>query len=354
MTALVPDLDPAHPDGLTANKLRAAGTDYPPDVATLYTHLLPGTSGPETELLLERIEKESGATNPYDLARAVERFLRDPANFTYDTDVSDVQCGGRGVAECFVVSRRGYCEYYATTMAVMLRLRGIPTRFVEGFLPGERDARGIETVRRARAHAWVEVYFPGYGWVDFDPTGGGVASDTSLPAGSARRLDRPVAQAEHQSRAGQRRARSAQDLCGGSVRSRDDRRGARRARALSPSRRSSRRRWCSSSSSRTSGVLRGRPRQTRSTRWSAASPAASGMPAAAQSDRLRVRGDADGGPAGRGPGPRPGGDVQGGGDVRAARPAGRSAPGAGSRGRRLRMRLFGLVFRRPSRRSRRH
>jgi hypothetical protein len=88
------------------------------------------------------------------------------------------------VAECFVVSRRGYCEYYATAMAVMLRLRGIPTRFVEGFLPGDRDARGVETVRRARAHAWVEVYFPEYGWVDFDPTGGGVARDTSLPAGA--------------------------------------------------------------------------------------------------------------------------------------------------------------------------
>jgi transglutaminase-like putative cysteine protease len=183
VTALVPDLDPAHPDGLTANRLRAAGTDYPPDVAALYAPLLPGTTGTETELLLQRIEKESGATNPYDLARAVERFLRDPANFTYDTDVSDVQCGGRGVAECFVVSRRGYCEYYATTMAVMLRMRGIPTRFVEGFLPGDRDAQGVETVRRARAHAWVEVYFPEYGWVDFDPTGGGVARDTSLPAG---------------------------------------------------------------------------------------------------------------------------------------------------------------------------
>ena len=184
VTALVPDLDPAHPDGLTANKLRVAGSDYPPDIAALYARLLPGTAGTETELLLQRIERESGATDPYDLARAVERFLRDPANFTYDTDVSDVQCGGRGVAECFVVSRRGYCEYYATTMAVMLRLRGIPTRFVEGFLPGDRDANGVETVRRARAHAWVEVYFPEYGWVDFDPTGGGVASDTSLPAGA--------------------------------------------------------------------------------------------------------------------------------------------------------------------------
>ncbi|MCU0505009.1 MAG: transglutaminase-like domain-containing protein [Chloroflexi bacterium] len=181
--ALVPDVDPADPSGLTANRLRAAGQAYPGPVLALYTGLLPGTVGTETRLLLERIEEESGAENPYDLARAVERFLRDPANFTYDTDVSDVECGGRGVTDCFVVSRRGYCEYYATTMAVMLRLRGIPTRFVEGFLPGDRTRTGEQTVRRDRAHAWVEVYFPGYGWVDFDPTGGGVGLDTSLPAG---------------------------------------------------------------------------------------------------------------------------------------------------------------------------
>jgi transglutaminase-like putative cysteine protease len=181
--ALVPDVDPADPSGLTANRLRAAGQAYPGPVLALYTGLLPGTVGTETRLLLERIEKESGAENPYDLARAVERFLRDPANFTYDTDVSDIECGGRGVTDCFIVSRRGYCEYYATTMAVMLRLRGIPTRFVEGFLPGDRTGTGEQTVRRDRAHAWVEVYFPGYGWVDFDPTGGGVGLDTSLPAG---------------------------------------------------------------------------------------------------------------------------------------------------------------------------
>jgi len=188
VTALVPDLDPAHPDGLTANKLRAAGFDYPPEVRALYLQVLPGTAGPATEALLQQIAgpltPAGGTPDPYDLARAVETYLRDPRHFTYDTDVSDVQCGGRGVAECFVVSKRGYCEYYATTMAVMLRLAGIPTRFVEGFLSGDRDANGVETVRRARAHAWVEVYFPGYGWIDFDPTGGGVSRDTSLPAGA--------------------------------------------------------------------------------------------------------------------------------------------------------------------------
>ena len=56
-------------------------------------------------------------------------------------------------------------------MAVLLRDMGVPTRMVEGFLPGTRDASGAERILNSNAHAWVEVYFPGYGWVTFDPTG---------------------------------------------------------------------------------------------------------------------------------------------------------------------------------------
>ena len=185
VTALVPATDAEDPAGLTANKLRAAGRDYPKAVLDTYTTVLPGTIGTATRQLLDQIQAESGAENPYDLARAIEKYLRDPGHFTYDTDVTDIRCGDKGVVECFVISRRGYCEYYASTMAMMLRERGIPARFVEGFLPGDRDAKGVETIRRDRSHAWVEVWFPGYGWVDFDPTGGGASQrlDTSLPAG---------------------------------------------------------------------------------------------------------------------------------------------------------------------------
>jgi hypothetical protein len=57
-------------------------------------------------------------------------------------------------------------------MVVMLRVSGIPARIVYGYLPGERSTAGDETIRRSRAHAWVEAWFPGYGWVDFDPTAG--------------------------------------------------------------------------------------------------------------------------------------------------------------------------------------
>jgi hypothetical protein len=70
-------------------------------------------------------------------------------------------------------------------MAILLRAQGIPTRLVEGFLPGDVDvATGHESIRTGGAHAWVEVWFPGVGWYRFDPTGGGVANTEPIPAGA--------------------------------------------------------------------------------------------------------------------------------------------------------------------------
>ena len=68
--------------------------------------------------------------------------------------------------------KSGHCEYFSTAMAVMLRTRGIPSRVVNGFLPGEyNEAAGAYTVRQSDAHSWVEVYFPeSQSWVTFDPT----------------------------------------------------------------------------------------------------------------------------------------------------------------------------------------
>ena len=112
--------------------------------------------------------------SPYDVAASMVTFFRDPGNFTYDTDLRDAQCEGVSTVECFATIRRGFCQWYATTMAVFLRQLGIPSRYVEGFLPGDR-VNGVESILYSSAHAWVEVYFPNYGWVEFDPTGGGIA-----------------------------------------------------------------------------------------------------------------------------------------------------------------------------------
>lgn len=182
LTASVEQLDPTGARGLTANQLRAAGQGYPADLAAAYTEIRSGTVGAESRALLSTILGTSRATNPYDTAREIESYLRDPANFHYDTNVADVDCGGRSVVDCFVFSRRGYCEHYASLMTMLLRLDGIPARMVEGYLPSTPDATGLETIRRNQAHAWVEVYFPGYGWVEFDPTGQ-VGVQQNLPAG---------------------------------------------------------------------------------------------------------------------------------------------------------------------------
>jgi transglutaminase-like putative cysteine protease len=160
---------------LNAGALRAAGTDYPPEVVDRYLQLEPRTLGPNALALRDRIVAAADSRAPFDLAQAAETELRS-ARFTYSTDVRDHDCDGVSTAECLATYREGYCLHFATTMAAILRDLGVPTRLVEGFLPGE--VRGdVAVIRNRDAHAWVEVYFPGSGWVTFDPT-----AATTLPA----------------------------------------------------------------------------------------------------------------------------------------------------------------------------
>ena len=161
--------------GWTEERLRAAGDDYPPEIVALYGQdtLPPGSLGPASTALLTEIVENARSSNAYDLAVEIRDTLRDTSRFEYDTDLSDTPCVDLSIAECFVVTKAGFCQYYATTMTVYLRALKIPARFVEGFLPGAPNAvGGGRTIRAHDAHAWVQAYFPGYGWVDFDPTGG--------------------------------------------------------------------------------------------------------------------------------------------------------------------------------------
>lgn len=183
VTALVRTTGDQSPGGLTENKLRVAGQDYPSLIRSLYLSVPDGSLGPDSLALLKTIRGLAPLNDPYDLARTMEQYLRSPV-FTYNTDVSGLDCGDRSVVECFAKFKQGYCQQYASTMTILLREAGIPARFVEGFLPGERDpSTGTEIVRNSNSHAWVEVYFPGYGWVPFDPTGGGIAQLGALPSG---------------------------------------------------------------------------------------------------------------------------------------------------------------------------
>ena len=168
---------------ITENLLRVASTEYPLEIELLYTGVPEGALGPDATELLQTVLEEAGTTNPYDLALTMQNHLR--REFRYNTDVSGVGCTADSKVECFARHKVGYCLHYASTMAILLRKANpenpIPTRLVQGFLPGERLGN-TETVENKNAHAWVEVYFPGYGWIPFDPTGT-VGRPTLLPEG---------------------------------------------------------------------------------------------------------------------------------------------------------------------------
>ncbi|MGZ8514350.1 MAG: transglutaminase domain-containing protein [Candidatus Limnocylindrales bacterium] len=175
------------PGQLNEEVLRAAGTDYPTEIRQFYLGVADGQFGPFARDLEARIASEAPSSTPYDLAATIVKVLHSDA-FTYTTDVSGLNCAGMSTVECFAQYKRGFCQYYAATMAVILRDLGVPTRIAQGFLPGSRDRQiGQERIFNSNAHAWVEVYFPNIGWVTFDPTGGGVAQLAPLPSG------RPIA-----------------------------------------------------------------------------------------------------------------------------------------------------------------
>lgn len=107
-------------------------------------------------------------SNNYGRALAIQNYLR--GNYGYTLNPPGIQPNDP-VGSFLFVARKGYCVYFATAMAVMLRSLRIPARIVNGFETGEYNRVGGDFVVRARdAHSWVEVYFPAYGWVPFNPT----------------------------------------------------------------------------------------------------------------------------------------------------------------------------------------
>ena len=154
---------------LNVGKLRASPPEYPDDITSTYLQL-PGLD-PRIPVLARQVT--ANARTPYDKAQALETYLR--TKFTYTLNLSG-KPGDDPLAHFLFETRAGHCEYFASSMAVMLRTLGIPSREVNGFLPGEyNDLGGDYIVRASDAHSWVEVYFPGEGngWVVFDPTPAG-------------------------------------------------------------------------------------------------------------------------------------------------------------------------------------
>ena len=130
-----------------------------------------------------------GTDNAYDAAVAIQDWLRSGGGFTYSLQLVDTanDAQGRPISDPilkFLATKQGYCVQFASAMVMMARAEGIPARMAIGFLPGTLQ-NGIYTVRSSDAHAWPELFFPGAGWLRFEPTPAartGTAPAYTLPA----------------------------------------------------------------------------------------------------------------------------------------------------------------------------
>jgi transglutaminase-like putative cysteine protease len=153
--------------------LQEARDDYPGWVAGRYLQL--PSSLPER--IRELAEEIAGPhDNAYDKADAIQAYLR--RMIEYNQDVDRPPDNRDAIDYLLFDSHEGYCNYYASAMVVLARSVGIPSRLAVGYGGGEfDDETGLYAVRERDTHAWVEVYFPQYGWVEFEPT----ASEQPVP-----------------------------------------------------------------------------------------------------------------------------------------------------------------------------
>jgi protein-glutamine gamma-glutamyltransferase len=150
----------------TPDQLRSASTAYPEEVVDKYTQL-PSTGLDRTRELASRLT--AGTTNPYDAVYKMNEYLK--TSYPYDLSIPPQDQDMDAVEYFLFEQKRGYCEQFSSSLAVMARSLGIPARVATGYAPGEYNPfTGYYDVRASDAHAWVEVYFPGYGWSTFDPT----------------------------------------------------------------------------------------------------------------------------------------------------------------------------------------
>jgi hypothetical protein len=168
------DLDPEHPiNTYEANsdialpapaQLRTALVDYPPAIQLNYLQL--PDLDPRIPLLARQVTML--ADNNYDRAVTIEMYLRTHYGYTLQLSRTVPR---DPLAEFLFDRKQGHCEYFASSMAIMLRTLRIPSRVVNGFRTGEfNDLTSQYLIRESDAHSWVEAYFPGYGWISFDPT----------------------------------------------------------------------------------------------------------------------------------------------------------------------------------------
>jgi transglutaminase-like putative cysteine protease len=146
--------------------LQLASTEYPGWVTDTFLQVSSDLT-PETVALAEQLT--AGFDNPYDKATAVQNYLRE--TIAYNDQIEAPPPDVEPIHYILFESQEAYCTYYASAMAMMLRSQGIPARIVNGYAQGDFDDETISyRVRASNAHTWVEVYFPEYGWIQFEPT----------------------------------------------------------------------------------------------------------------------------------------------------------------------------------------
>ncbi len=146
-------------------ELREAGTEYPDGVEERYLQTPESLS---TEFEEYTADVTADAETPHETAEAIEAYLRTSKSYSLEVD----RPSGNVAEEFLFEMDEGYCVYFATTMVQMLRAEEIPARYAVGYTGGQEVEDGEYVVRGLDAHAWVEVYFPDHGWVEFEPTPG--------------------------------------------------------------------------------------------------------------------------------------------------------------------------------------
>jgi transglutaminase-like putative cysteine protease len=172
------------------DELESAGTNYPAWTAPYISLYAGGVSAKgysiardaEIAALALSIVQAAKATTPYDQAKAIESWFQEKGRFTYTLLTPQAPTGVRPLDYFLFTSKKGFCEDFSTAMNVMLRTLGIPSRQMSGFGQGVLDDKTHQyIVDSVDAHSWVEVFFPGYGWIPFEPTPDNVNLPISRP-----------------------------------------------------------------------------------------------------------------------------------------------------------------------------
>jgi transglutaminase-like putative cysteine protease len=161
----------------SASDLAAVRAEYPPGITASYLGL-PADFPDDISQLARRLTRR--AQTPYEKVRAIDDYL---SRFDYATEVTAPPEGTDSIEHFLFTGKSGFCLYFASAMAVMLRSVDIPARLAVGYLPGEAGSAAGEYILRDKYyHAWVQAYFPGYGWVDVEATPSGRGGSESQVA----------------------------------------------------------------------------------------------------------------------------------------------------------------------------